>query len=297
MPETTTFEKTVIICSLLIGFFGAVILVFFEMPQIIPSIFLATGISTLVYYFLGGIQDARFDMGPIKLTGSIAALIASAWFIDSKLEDQTYAPERTLSLNNNQEIITSNGKILGKITLRESEFKLGEELKVILNDSIELGRLNLGTLRLSKNFDVVSDKVKIGSLEADEFRNLGLFNNSNLVSYSEIKFNLRMNPFGAIVNEDFWKEPNRELKNSYNQLPFKLKPAYKNESDRTMVTYEDSNLDYELERGTVFQLEVPSKKESIYYVRVRNLTRNLDGVSFKNFVIYQIFEINKELSN
>lgn len=297
MPETTTFEKTVIICSLFIGFLGAVTLVSFEMPPIVPSIFLATGIATLVYYFLGGIQDARFDMGPIKLGGSIAALIASAWFIDSKLENQTYAPERTLSLNSNQEIITSKGKILGKITLRESEFKLGEELKVILNDSIELGRLNLGTLRLSKNFDVVSDKVKIGSLEADEFRTLGLFNNSNLVSYSEIKFNLRMNTFRAMVNEDFWKEPNRELKNSYYQLPFKLKPAYKNGSDRTMVTYEDRNLDYELEKGTVFPLEIDSKRESIYYVRVRNLTRNLDPVSFKNSVIYQIFEINKELSN
>ena len=293
----STFEKIVIVFSLIIGFLGAVMLVYFNQPAIISSIFLATGIATLVYYFLGGISDANFKMGPIKLGGSIAALIASAWLINSQLKDQITTPETMLTLNSKQELVNNYGKVLGKINLDKSNFSLGKELNLLINDSIELGKLNLGTLHLSKKFEVItSNKINLGSIENNDFINRGLFNSSNLVTYAEIKFDLRMSPFDSNVNEDFWEAPNRDLKNRYHQLPFKLKPIYINESDRTSVTYEDNTKDYELERGTLFAIEIDSEKSIIYYVRIRNLKRNLEKTSYDNFVIYQIFGFEKTLS-
>ena len=50
------------------------------------SVFLSAGITALVYRFLGGIRNASFAVGALKLGGTIAALIGIAFWIDSTKE-------------------------------------------------------------------------------------------------------------------------------------------------------------------------------------------------------------------
>jgi hypothetical protein len=85
-------EDIVITLAIGIGFIGGVIIFCLKLPPIIVAIFLATGIASLVYGFLGGIQEATFNLGPIKLVGSIAALLGCTWFINSYLEKQMTPP-------------------------------------------------------------------------------------------------------------------------------------------------------------------------------------------------------------
>ena len=82
-------EDVVIIVVVGIGFVGSVIIYGLDLPPIMVAIFLATGVASLVYRFLGGIQSATFNIGPVKLAGTIAALISCAWFINTQLEQQT----------------------------------------------------------------------------------------------------------------------------------------------------------------------------------------------------------------
>lgn len=89
LPTTSTFENKVILIAILTGFIGSIVLFFLKLPPIVISIFLGTGIAALVYRFLGGIDGASMVMGTIKLSGSIAALLASAYFINGELIKQT----------------------------------------------------------------------------------------------------------------------------------------------------------------------------------------------------------------
>ncbi|WP_026474200.1 hypothetical protein [Alkaliflexus imshenetskii] len=56
MKPIISFEKIIICIILSIGLLGGVALIFLKIPPIIPSIFIAMAISTLVFYFLGGIE-------------------------------------------------------------------------------------------------------------------------------------------------------------------------------------------------------------------------------------------------
>jgi hypothetical protein len=76
-------EDRVVICFSLLGLLGSVAFYFLRMPSIIISIFLSAGITALVYRFLGGIKDASFGIGALKLGGTIAVLIGVAYWIDS----------------------------------------------------------------------------------------------------------------------------------------------------------------------------------------------------------------------
>ena len=300
--KPTAFEKIVIISSLVIGFLGAVIMVYFKMPSIISSVFLATGIATLVYYFLGGISDSSFDMGPVRLGGSIAALIASAWIINLELKDQITTSETVLQLNVNHEILNEHTTVLGKLNFKTLHLGKGEdELKVILNDSIDLGKLNLGSLHLADKFGIrTSDEITMGSINPKDFIDNGLYNTSTLKNYTEVKYAMNVRGFfEAKLDNQHWESPNRDFRNNYLELPFRVKPVFvSGMSDMTQVTTPEdltifnSKLDNKLE----FPLIIDSEKSTIYYIRVANLKRNDPTDTFKNFVVYQIFGFNKSLS-
>ena len=76
-------EDKVAVLVVLFGLGGGALLYRLAMPSIMTSLFLSAGISSLVYRFLGGIKGAEFSMGPMKLGGTIAALIGVAWWLDS----------------------------------------------------------------------------------------------------------------------------------------------------------------------------------------------------------------------
>jgi len=83
-----TSEDVVIIIACTIGLIGGVVLFYLNSPPIIVSLFLATGLSALVYRFLGGIEYAVLGIGALKLAGVGAFLIGSSYWINSYLEKQ-----------------------------------------------------------------------------------------------------------------------------------------------------------------------------------------------------------------
>jgi hypothetical protein len=67
------------------------------LPPIFSSFLLGMAASALVYRFLGGIGSTTgFNLGPLQLGGSLAALVGVTWFLNPGLESQT----RGYSLDN-----------------------------------------------------------------------------------------------------------------------------------------------------------------------------------------------------
>lgn len=84
MPLTN--EDKVIIFIIALGLLGGVALFFMLVPPIIISVFLAMGVSALVYRFLGGIKpEANFVIKTITIGGTLGALITVAIVINSYL--------------------------------------------------------------------------------------------------------------------------------------------------------------------------------------------------------------------
>ncbi len=81
-------EDKVIIFFAIFGFVGGIILSMLSLPPIIVAVFLAVGIASLVYRFLGGIQGAKLYTMGIKLGGSLGALIGCALLINTYLQEQ-----------------------------------------------------------------------------------------------------------------------------------------------------------------------------------------------------------------
>jgi len=70
---------------------------FLEKPILIPppiiSIFLGIAVSALLYRFLGGVHNASFTVGALKVTGTAAILIGVAYWSNGQLEK--YLPQKT----------------------------------------------------------------------------------------------------------------------------------------------------------------------------------------------------------
>lgn len=82
-------ERQFVAMMVLMGLGGAVLLHTFDSAPFIIAVFLGTGIASLTYGFLGGVQEARFELGPLKTGGSLAALVSVAWLANYHLERQT----------------------------------------------------------------------------------------------------------------------------------------------------------------------------------------------------------------
>ncbi len=57
-------------------------------PALVISVLLACAVATLLYGILGGVSSAGFNLGPIKMGGSAAVLLASIWFFNGELHAQ-----------------------------------------------------------------------------------------------------------------------------------------------------------------------------------------------------------------
>lgn len=60
------------------------------LPPVFSAFLLGMAASALVYRFLGGIGSSTgFNLGPVQLGGSLAALIGVTWFLNPSIESQT----------------------------------------------------------------------------------------------------------------------------------------------------------------------------------------------------------------
>jgi hypothetical protein len=74
----------------LFGLVGSVFLFRTRMaPPILVSFYLALGVSSLVYRFLGGIGSAKFTLGPLRVGGTMAALLGVTLYVNWYLASQT----------------------------------------------------------------------------------------------------------------------------------------------------------------------------------------------------------------
>jgi hypothetical protein len=89
-PGKGLLEDILVALFALMGFLGSVLLYrTASAAPIIVAFFLATGVSAVVYRFLGGIQGATFVWGALKLTGTMAALVGVAFGVNHYLQLST----------------------------------------------------------------------------------------------------------------------------------------------------------------------------------------------------------------
>ena len=59
-----------------------------DMPSLVISVVLACGVAALLYSILGSVGEAGFKFGPVKMGGSAAVLVGSAYLFNMLLEPQ-----------------------------------------------------------------------------------------------------------------------------------------------------------------------------------------------------------------
>lgn len=150
---------TVIVICLLgpIIMFGAWQVYNIYFPPALSAVFLGIAVAALLYRFLGGIHEATFAVGALKITGSAAVLAGIAWWSNGELQKQ-------------MEVYNSHKNNVGKFEtelekntqLRSRIIKLQSEHK-----SLELERdtLSKEVNKLKQGIDLI--KV-ISELEPDQ---------------------------------------------------------------------------------------------------------------------------------
>lgn len=149
----SVFIGTIIIVTLTLGIITNVT---FEKITI-SSICFATSTTSLVYWFLGGIQEAGFNIGWLKLGGSMAALVGSFLVFNNELR-KDFRPD----IKPNVETIIAFDKTTAKPLTVEV---LQGETKVA---TIDQGSIDLWAdqkLILTDNLRIRKDSFYLGSLE------------------------------------------------------------------------------------------------------------------------------------
>ena len=84
MPKLSQEDYVIISAMALFGG-GAAVMFVYHFPAILIAIATATAVSALIYRFLGGVAGASFTIGALKLAGTGAMLIGTAWWVDDRL--------------------------------------------------------------------------------------------------------------------------------------------------------------------------------------------------------------------
>lgn len=92
LSDWSAFENAVILFFAVLGFGGGTWLVLArpDAPPALAALFLGTGVSSLVYRFLGGIpkETSGVILG-FKVGGTLGALMITTWLINSTLHEQS----------------------------------------------------------------------------------------------------------------------------------------------------------------------------------------------------------------
>lgn len=168
-------ERKFIAMMVLVGLAGGVLLHVFDQAPFVIAIFLGTGVASLVYGFLGGIDDARFDLGPVKMGGSLAALVGVAWLANAKLEDQT-----RLHLDRDFDPPARTWFAMDRITSLPIDVSVPRaQASIGAPEADEFRARTLG-LQVSENtvFAVAEDRPDfiVGYLKQEELQGAGFFN-------------------------------------------------------------------------------------------------------------------------
>ena len=81
------FTAIVIVGCLVVGV-SAVVFFTADVPSLVVSVVLACGVASLLYGIIGGVTEAGFGFGPLKIGGSAAVLLGGVWLFDGLLDPQ-----------------------------------------------------------------------------------------------------------------------------------------------------------------------------------------------------------------
>ena len=80
------FTAAVVVGCLAVGVLATILTD--KVPSMVVSVVLACGVASLLYGILGGVTEAGFDFGPLKVGGSAAVLLGGVWLINQYLDPQ-----------------------------------------------------------------------------------------------------------------------------------------------------------------------------------------------------------------
>ncbi|WP_218916686.1 hypothetical protein [Alkaliflexus imshenetskii] len=234
----------------------------------------------------------------MKLSGSIAALIGSAFFINWQLSGQQTNPEGTLFINPQLYAINNDGNKLGKITVRT--IQLIEDNQLFVNDSVLFGQLDLRGLKLNSQFDVNSrQEFKLGEITPQNLKEIGLFNELKSEKYLEVTYNMELGQnLTTTISYGDSRLFREQYEGQYEDLPFAVNPVVISGRDRgnglrTMVTQKGTAAahitDVPLASGQ--NILIDHLDDYIYLVRTRSA--NTSDNSRPYFVQYQIIGLGR----
>lgn len=156
------FIIALIALSLIIGIYCSIS---FPNNTVPSGVCFAIGITSLVYWFLGGISSASFNIGYLKLGGSIAALLGSFYLINKELEN---------SIQNHAEFRVIESKYLLDLETyspAEIQIQIGADTNLISSKTFSLNKFAGYSLKLDSNLVVRAQTgVAVGSLKASELQ-------------------------------------------------------------------------------------------------------------------------------
>lgn len=130
-------------------------------PPALIAIFLGISVASLLYRFLGGVHDATFAIGALKVTGSAAVLVGIAWWTNSQLNQQ-------IEVYNTQKNNFSELSTLRK-TLKSKEEKIGNLEKQI----VQLNEEKESQLKNNNELTMQIEGLKSGNTISSFIENLG----------------------------------------------------------------------------------------------------------------------------
>lgn len=166
-PRKWPLDDIVVVVFALFGFAGAVFLPLrYNIPPIVTSFLLATGLAALAYRFLGGIPGSSIVIGALKLGGSLAALVGIAIVINGYLVTQVQ-----FRLITDDDIVGpwkwvyARGAASGHIYISKDEkgnlVVTGEQEKYLTENShVPLYTLTNGKAKL-RNFNLLTMEVDV----------------------------------------------------------------------------------------------------------------------------------------
>jgi hypothetical protein len=120
-------DEIVVAAFSFLGFGGAVFLPlrfgFNNVPPIVVSFLLATGLAALTYKYLGGIHGASFAIGTLKLGGALAALVGIALLINSNLVPQVQPPSPYQVWEISGQVTRDNGEPIEPLDIKDIDIE------------------------------------------------------------------------------------------------------------------------------------------------------------------------------
>lgn len=155
-----------------------------DVPAVVVAVVLACSIATLTYTLLGGVTEAGFHLGPLKLAGSGAMLVGSIWLINCYLDPQLAQVRRARSgFDLDRHAAPPDGWFaLDRTTGVPLTVDFIDPASKAVVDTVQPPRTL--TLRLGLVADEENDRYRVVGLDATAEQAIGYITSSELANFA-----------------------------------------------------------------------------------------------------------------